>query len=737
VSPPHANRLARESSPYLRLHAHNPVDWYPWGAEAIATARREEKPIFLSVGYSTCYWCHVMERESFSDPAVAEQMNRDFVNVKVDREERPDLDEIYMLATQILAGQGGWPNSVFLTPQLRPFFAGTYFPPVDAHGRPGFPSVLRSLAHAWNERRPEVETQAAELSAAIGRHLEEIAPVPGPLPGAELAERALAGLRQRFDPTWGGFGQQPKFPTPSNLWLLAAEAERVPAASMMLTATLDAMARGGICDQLAGGFHRYATDREWRIPHFEKMLYDNGLLLELYAAEHVRTGGAEARRVALTTAGWIAAEMTSPEGAFWSALDAETGGHEGAYYVWSRAELEAALGAEDATFLGPIFGFAGEPFFEDEAYVLHLPRGLEVAARERRTTREALLSEIEPLRAELLAVRSRRPRPATDDKILADWNGIAIAGLAVAGELLAEPALVARAARAADFVLTAMRRADGVQLHAWRGGEGRIAAFLGDYVWMVRGLLRLYRASGEARWLAEAARLAEEQARRLESPHGGFFNAEEAEDLLFRGKELFDGAMPAANAVAALNLLELHAATADGRHLERAERTLRAFAPLVATHPDGARAMSVAFLRCAEGSPSDAGKSFMAERVKASSSGESGAVEVTGLELAPAERGGFREFRLRLRVRAGWHLAMRGDTPRLEGAGAALERVEWPTARPLGGPGESGKLPAFVGDFEVRGRVRPEAPHAALLLRYEACGDGRCLPAAEIEVSLQ
>ncbi|KAB2962664.1 MAG: thioredoxin domain-containing protein, partial [Thermoanaerobaculia bacterium] len=393
-SPESSNRLARESSPYLRLHAGNPVDWYPWGGEALERARREDKPIFLSIGYSTCYWCHVMERESFSDPAIAAEMNRAFVNIKVDREERPDLDEIYMVATQVLSGQGGWPNSLFLTPKLEPFFAGTYFPPEDRHGRPGFPNVLRSMAHAWRERRADVEEQAGELAGAIRHHLDEIEPGRGELPGAELALRALEGLRRRFDATWGGFGEAPKFPTPSNLWLLAELAPSRADAAMMLGATLEGMARGGIFDQLAGGFHRYATDREWRVPHFEKMLYDNGLLLEAFAGEHARTGSGEARRVALETAAFLARELTSPEGAFWSAIDAETDGREGAYYVWSRAELEAVLGEEDAAFLAPILGFSGEPFFEGDRYVLHLPRPLDVAARERHTGVEELAAEV-------------------------------------------------------------------------------------------------------------------------------------------------------------------------------------------------------------------------------------------------------------------------------------------------------------------------------------------------------
>jgi uncharacterized protein YyaL (SSP411 family) len=589
-----ASRLAGESSPYLRLHADNPVAWYPWGTEAIERARREDRPIFLSVGYSTCHWCHVMARESFTDPALAAEMNRHFVNVKVDREERPDLDEIYMLATQILAGQGGWPNSVFLTPRLEPFFAGTYFPPVERGGLPGFGTVVTSLAHAWRERRADVETQAAEVAGAIRHHLEEIEPWRGELPGGELAARALDGLRKRFDGTWGGFAEAPKFPTPSNLWLLAELARERADAGMMLTATLGGMARGGLCDQLGGGFHRYSTDREWRVPHFEKMLYDNGLLLEVYAREHARSGSPEALRVALATAEFLLRELAAPEGGFWSALSSETGGHEGAYYVWTRDELARELGEEDALFLAPLYGFDGEPSFEGDAYVLHLPRPLEVAARQRRRGLAQLLAEIEPLRARLLAARERRPRPATDDKVLADWNGTAIAGLAVAGARLGRPDFVAAAARAAEFLLGTLRAGDGTLLHCWRGGEGRVAAFLSDYVLLGRALVRLAEASGERKWLDAALALQDEQERRLASPRGGYFNAAESADLLARGKEIFDGALPAANGVAALHLLELAEATGEERFRDAAERTLRAFAPLVATHPDGARTMALA-----------------------------------------------------------------------------------------------------------------------------------------------
>ena len=763
------NRLAAESSPYLLLHAHNPVDWYPWGPEALAKAKAEDKPIFLSVGYSTCFWCHVMERESFSDPAVAALMNDEFVNIKVDREERLDLDEIYMLATQVLHGQGGWPNSVFLTPDLLPFFAGTYFPPIDSRGMPGFPTVLRSMIHAWKERRGDVEQQGAELGEAIRRHLAEIEPQTGPLPAGEPAERGLASLREKFDPTWGGFGGAPKFPSPANLFLLLALAEpdsaHAGSAGMMLAATLDAMARGGIYDQLGGGFHRYATDREWRVPHFEKMLYDNGLLLEVYAREHARSGNPEAARIVRETADFLAREMTLPDldgqpgsgGGLWSAIDAETGGREGAFYVWTRDELDLALGAEGATFLAPLFGFHAEPFFEESRYVLHLPRALDVQANERRLTREQLLAEIAPLRARLLAVRARRRRPATDDKILADWNGTAIAGLAVAGKALAEPGLVAQARRAADFVLRHLRSADGTLLHSWRRGSGRIEAGLTDYAYFVRGLLRLHEAldeggaQGERRYLDEAVRLTDEQERRLGSPRGGFFNTAEAPDLLVRGKEIFDGAMPGANGVAALNLLDLAAATGESRFLDLAERTLRSFAPLVVRHPEGSKTMALALARFsrleAKSSFPDGGSlrsgGDIADSTRLSVEGGSGSpddlgslaqrvVEVT-LRSDQPDTAGRRPFALTLLVADGWHLD--ADLG-VEGVDLELDAASmvYPQPEVTGEPGSPLYQQAFRGKVIIAGRARSAQSAGVepqLKIRYQACDDRRCLPPAE------
>ena len=490
-----------------------------------------------------------MERESFSNPAIAELMNREFVNIKLDREERPDLDEIYMTATQILTEQGGWPNSVFLTPDLKPFYAGTYFPPENRYGRPGFRQVLEDLAHAWTHA-------AGRRRGAGGGDGAGDGPSPGgallafgrePPPGT-VALRALESLARRFDPQWGGFGGAPKFPTPSNLFLLLELAARAPrgAGPTMLAASLDQMARGGIYDQLGGGFHRYATDREWKIPHFEKMLYDNGFLLELYAREHARTGDPQAARIVRETAAWLAREMTSPEGAFWSAIDAETHGHEGAFYVWSREELDGGAGRGG---LRPssrrCSASPGRRSSRGATTSSTSPSGSTRRPAAGGCRWRSCCASSTPARGKLFAARAQRERPATDDKVLTDWNGTVIAGLAVAGKLLGEPAMVEQAARAADFILGTMRPEGGPLLHAWRAGQGKIAAYLADYVFLVRGLLALHerhRRGALARRRRRAHRRAGRAAAR--SRTGGFFTGAASPDVLFRSKDVFDGAMP-------------------------------------------------------------------------------------------------------------------------------------------------------------------------------------------------
>ena len=745
------NRLATETSPYLQQHAANPVDWYPWGEEALERARREDKPIFLSVGYSTCYWCHVMERESFSDPAIAELMNREFVNIKLDREERPDLDEVYMTATQILSEQGGWPNSVFLTPGLKPFYAGTYFPPSDRYGRPGFRHVLEDLAAAWRGRRSDVEEQAEELGKAMAHYLEERAhPSPEPPPGT-VAARAYESLARRFDRQWGGFGNAPKFPTPSNLYLLLEMAEGRPEAGEMLSASLDQMARGGIYDQLGGGFHRYATDREWKIPHFEKMLYDNGFLLELYAREHARTGDLQAARIVRETAAWLGREMTSPEGAFWSAIDAETHGHEGAFYVWSAEELRAALGEEDFTFLAPLLGFDGPPFFEGSHFVLHLPQRLEDVARRRRMPLEELMKEVDAGRGKLFAARAERERPATDDKILTDWNGTVIAGLAVAGKLLGEPGFVRQAERAAEFILGTLRPEGGPLLHAWRGGKGKIAAYLADYAFLARGLLALHEATGEERWLKAAAEITSEQLARLRDPQGGFFTGAASPDVLFRSKDVYDGAVPSGNAVAILNLLELARRTGDLGWRGEARTALSAFAQVAASHPDGVRMLTLAAHRYhetgagPEEADADYGEARAAHEREASAAGvnkleqEAGRLVHPHLEMGE-EAEGWRPFRLRLEIAPGWHLqANPASEPYLfatevRAEGAEVRNVRYPEGESFSSRYSHQPIAVYSGSVEIAGEV--SASTKGLTLSYQLCDEATCLPPVKRELGV-
>ena len=723
------NRLAESTSPYLLLHRHNPVDWYPWGPEALEKARAEEKPIFLSVGYSTCYWCHVMERESFSDETIASYLNEHFVSVKVDREERPDLDEIYMVATQLMTQHGGWPNSVFLTPELRPFYAGTYFPPEDRHGRPGFPTLLQGIVQAWRERRPELREQARRVAAAMKDYLAGSREGGDRGPRPEGVEAAYQGMRRQFDPEWGGFGGAPKFPSPANLFLLLEIADRPPAREMLET-TLDRMARGGLYDQLAGGFHRYATDREWKIPHFEKMLYDNGLLLEAYSLAHERWPTPQRERVIRETAAFLAREMTSEDGALWSAIDAETDGHEGAYYVWTRAEIEEALGEEDAAFLAPFYGFQGAPFFEGSHYVLHLPRTMEEQAAARKIAPQELWKDIGPLRDRLLEVRNRRERPLTDDKVLADWNGLAIAGLATAGRVLEDPGLVEQAVRAARFVL-AHHRGDGSLRHTWRAGEAAIDAFLGDYAYLVHGLLSLHEATGAAYWLEEAEALTDEMIERLETPEGGFFAAASAPDLLFQSRDVYDDALPNPNAVAVLNLIDLSERTGEPRWRDRALAALVALGPAADAQPMAARTLILAGMRYrrtpGEGDAGDTPRSVEA------TDPDSLAARVVEARLRveePAE-GGWRPFSVELEIEEGWHLNANPASeetlvPTTLGAeGGELRDVRYPPGEILD-PEAASSISVYRGTVTIEGEWRaPEG--GGVILFYQPCDDRRCL----------
>jgi uncharacterized protein YyaL (SSP411 family) len=569
-----ANRLSHETSPYLLQHAHNPVDWYPWGEEAFARARADDKPILLSVGYSACHWCHVMERESFEDPAVAGVMNEHFVNVKVDREERPDVDHVYMEAVQSMTGRGGWPMTVFLTPDGVPFYGGTYFPPEDRHGLPGFRRLLESLAAAWRERRGDVVQSARDIAGQLNR----AAHVRGSrsLLTDELLFSAFQGLSAQFDDRLGGTGHAPKFPQPMN-WefvLRFWKRTRNPRAAEMVRTTLTRMARGGIYDHLGGGFARYSVDAEWLVPHFEKMLYDNGQLASLYLHGWLAFGDVEYRRVVEETLDYILRDMTDPRGGFYSAEDADSEGHEGKFYVWTADEVAAALTADEAAVALRYFGVDRGPNFEGKSilFLAGEPDPERVAA----------------IRKKLFEVRERRVRPGRDDKVLASWNGLACRALAEAGRALGRDDYVRAAVRNAEFVLSEMR-AHGRLLRTWRAGRAKLRGYLEDYALVTAALIDVYEATFDRRWLDETRTLLDEMLRLFwDEELAGFYDTgTDHEPLIVRPRNLFDNAVPSGSSAAIETLLRAAVLTGEARYERTALAALRPLADLMGRYPAG------------------------------------------------------------------------------------------------------------------------------------------------------
>ncbi len=566
------NRLAKETSPYLLLHAHNPVDWYPWGDEALAKAKAEKKPIFLSVGYSSCYWCHVMERESFMDPEIAATLNKHFVCIKVDREERPDIDEIYMQALHIylqLMGSkqgGGWPLSMFLTPDAKPLMGGTYFPPRDKDGRMGFLTVLGKVHDAWASDPEKWQKTGDSLADYVAETLRQRPLLTAPKLEPALVDATLAALVKRYDAVYGGFGfdpanaRRPKFPDAPNLVFLADYARRSKSqtALKMLVGTLEKISQGGIRDHVGGGFHRYSTDRYWRVPHFEKMLYDNGQLASVFSQAYELAPRDDFRRAVDELATFALRELADEGGAFFSAIDAETGGHEGRYYVWDRAEVQAVLAGDEWALWSAVYGLAGEPNFEGH-YIPLLSKPLAASAAERKADEAAMYATLRAANDKLLAVRSKRPRPLVDTKILTGWNGLMIRGLADSGRVFGNEGYKDAAARAADFVLKHARDGQGRLQRTYAGGQAKVLAYLDDYAYLADGLIALHRATGDARWLDAAGELTEAQIRLFwDDQVGGFFYASsEHEPLIARSKLPVDGATPSAGAITAGNLVYL------------------------------------------------------------------------------------------------------------------------------------------------------------------------------------
>ena len=581
------NRLTTQTSPYLLQHQDNPVEWYPWGDEALARAQAEDRPILVSIGYSACHWCHVMAHESFEDPEIARYMNEHFVNVKVDREERPDIDSIYMSAVQAMTGHGGWPLNAFLTPTGVPFFGGTYWPPSQRMGMPSFLQILEGVAEAWESRRADVDSNAAQLQTYLER-TTSATPEGGELSGSIL-EAAFNALASLFDPTWGGFGAAPKFPQPAVIDVLLRHHHRTGSAdaAAMARRTLDAMAAGGIYDQIGGGFARYSVDAEWLVPHFEKMLYDNAQLASVYLDASLAFDEPRYGEIAGRTLDYVAREMTSPEGGFYSAQDADSEGEEGKFYVWTPEEIDDVVGSENGALVRAYFGVEPGGNFEGKS-ILHVPRPIAEVADARSSSAEHLRSLIEAAIPRLYRARAERVWPGRDDKQLTSWNGLMLKAFAEGARVLDRPDFATIALANARFILDRLER-DGRLLRSYKDGQAHLAGYLEDYAFFIDGLLALYTTTLDAEWVRRALRLAETMLDEFHDASSAllFDTGKHHERLVARPRDIQDGATPSGNSVAASVLLDLATLTGRDDFRSRAAAILRALADPMAEYPTG------------------------------------------------------------------------------------------------------------------------------------------------------
>ncbi|HAF12535.1 MAG TPA: thioredoxin domain-containing protein [Blastocatellia bacterium] len=581
------NRLINETSPYLLQHAHNPVDWFPWGEEAFAIARQEQKPILLSIGYSACHWCHVMEHESFENEAIAKLMNENFVNIKVDREERPDLDQIYMNAVQMMTHHGGWPMTVFLTPDAVPFYAGTYFPPEDRYNMPGFPRVLISLADAYRERPEDIQKTATSVFNELQRSAATVESTE--LLSGDLLETAYRGIVKNYDATSGGFGGAPKFPPAMTLEFLLHTFDRTGNRQPLeiVDYTCRKMADGGIYDHLGGGFHRYSTDARWLVPHFEKMLYDNALLSRLYLHYYQVSGHDAARIVVEGILDYVVREMTDPRGGFYSTQDADSEGVEGKFFVWSLAEVKKLLGDRDALLFASYYNITEGGNFEGEN-ILNVTRQMAEVAQAHNVTTEKLGQTLNRARKTLFDERERRIKPARDEKVLTAWNGLMLASFAEAAAILNRPDYAEVAKRNAQFVLENLRR-DGLLLRTYRDGQAKLNAYLEDYAFYIDGLLTLFETSGDLRWFTESCALTDKMIEEFWDDQEGafFYTGRSHEALIVRSKDFFDNATPSGNSVAADVLLRIGLLTDNSDYQRRAATILRLNAAALRRYPSG------------------------------------------------------------------------------------------------------------------------------------------------------
>jgi hypothetical protein len=603
----YTNALVHEKSPYLLQHAHNPVNWYAWGDEAFSRAEREGKPIFLSIGYATCHWCHVMERESFENVETAALLNEHYIAIKVDREERPDIDAIYMAACQAMTGHGGWPLSVFMTPGKKPFFVGTYFPPRNYANRPGFPYILDQIRLAWHNDREKVEEAGDEITKQLSRR---VVPTNGEaleLP-PNIVEQAFARYEQTFDPQFGGFGSQPKFPSPQNLLLLLRYFKRTGnrSALAMVERTLQAMRKGGVYDHIGFGFHRYSTDRHWLLPHFEKMLYDQAMMALACVETFQVTQNGLYSLIAEEIFTYVLRDMTAPDGGFYSAEDADSEGHEGKFYVWTHEELVQHLGSDDAALFCTAYNIQPDGNFADEATgaqtgenIPHLRLSIEETAQKLGMDAAELRMRLSIMRSTLFDLREGRIHPLKDDKVLTDWNGLMIAAFAVGGKVLENAVYVQAAERAFAFIqqtMTVTTAANAKRLlHRWRDGEAAITGFLDDYAFLAWGAFELYQATFKVEYLQAATRLCDTMLGVFAAPEGGFYlTADDNETLIIRSKEGYDGAIPSGNSVAAFVLARLGKLTSNEGYLQAAQRTIESFARQMQAYPTGFAQMLIA-----------------------------------------------------------------------------------------------------------------------------------------------
>ena len=786
----HTNRLARETSPYLLSHAHNPVDWYPWGAEALDKARKEDKPIFLSIGYSSCHWCHVMEKLVFSNAEIARYMNEHFVNIKVDREERPDLDDIYMTALQMYyarAGSsqtGGWPLSMFLTPDGKPIGGGTYFPPEDEGNRAGFHSLLKKVNASWRDERKQMESNADILAGdvrAAARPRANLTPVK--LDHGKI-EPAIKNLADTYDAEYGGFGfspkapNRPKFPQPSKLGLLQYQAKRHAddRASKMLYFTLDRMSEGGIYDHVGGGFHRYSTDRFWRIPHFEKMLYDNAQLADVYAEAYRHTEQRYYRQVVEETIEFVFRELRDAGGAFYSALDADSEGVEGKFYVWTEKDLAAVLTPAERAVCNAVYGTGGTQNFEI-GHVLELKQSIDDAAKQLKVPPLQLDRQIAEINKKLLAARGQRRRPARDDKILTAWNGLMIRTLARAGVILQKPEYVEAAGKAAMFILTEMRDDQGRLYHSYAARQPRLNAYLDDYAFLNEGLLALHLATADDKWANAAQRLSDMQMQMFwdEQGQGCYFTSHQHEALFARTKNAYDSVMPSGNSVTIRNLLRLTSYTKQADYRNRARQTLELFVPLIEDAPGGLTNMALAlaeYLDTGEpagttrtppraqlgispdpeiilaGAQADSGKPGTKKKDKNSS-------VVTGQAFLSFDRlpaGKTCKVLVQLQIAEGWHIQANdvgdpdADSPtevEVESKlGIELTKIRYPAGKEV--PREDSDKPqklytgkvSIIGQLEIPADAAGKKDELLITVFHQACDDAQCLSPKKLVIKL-